>query len=83
MVSTVRKKEMGGCQLPFSLSFLTEIKLPQTGSRVVLAALSLSLSFSPSLSRSAPRFCPECLSIHIIPQFLATMLQLLLLSTLP
>ncbi|KAK9042621.1 hypothetical protein V6N11_017688 [Hibiscus sabdariffa] len=49
----------------------------------VLAALSLSLCFSPFLSPSAPRFCPECLSIRIVPQFLAEMLQLLLLSTLP
>ncbi|KAK9021174.1 hypothetical protein V6N11_011175 [Hibiscus sabdariffa] len=50
----------------------------------MLAALSLFVFvFSPSLSRSAPRFSPKCLSIRIVPQFLATMLQLLLLSTLP
>ncbi|KAK8713307.1 hypothetical protein V6N13_148528 [Hibiscus sabdariffa] len=106
MVSTVRKKEMGGCQSPFSLSFLTENEgsllgfcalkhkgiFPSHGNVVsclkqghmwVLAALSLSLCFSPFLSPSAPRFCPECLSIRIVPQFLAEMLQLLLLSTLP
>ncbi|KAK9006550.1 hypothetical protein V6N11_018887 [Hibiscus sabdariffa] len=50
----------------------------------VLAALCLFVFvFSPFLSRSAPRISPKCLSIYIIPQFLAVMLQLLLLSTLP
>ncbi|KAL4368745.1 hypothetical protein GQ457_05G017050 [Hibiscus cannabinus] len=31
MVSTVRKKEMGGCQQPFSLSLLTKIKVQHFG----------------------------------------------------
>ncbi|KAK8511841.1 hypothetical protein V6N12_000881 [Hibiscus sabdariffa] len=59
MVSTVRKKEMGGCQPPFSLSLLTEIKsikeysphmgmLPAASDRITCVCRLHSLSFSLS-----------------------------------